>query len=103
MPGRKARPGYAGSKSFQLSEVSALPQQVNPQNLAEEFAQTRAESASICAKLEIEDHVVQPATFVSPPKWHLAHTTWFFDHFVLTPAINGNTALIPDCNLLFNS
>jgi ergothioneine biosynthesis protein EgtB len=37
----------------------------------------------LCAPLTIEDHVVQPEEFVSPPKWHLGHTTWFFETFIL--------------------
>lgn len=36
----------------------------------------------ICAPLAIEDHIPQPALFVSPPKWHLGHTTWFFETFI---------------------
>jgi ergothioneine biosynthesis protein EgtB len=71
--------------------------------LANNFLNVRAESEWICAALEIEDHVVQPAAFISPPKWHLAHTTWFFDRFVLQAAAHNNSPLIPDCNLIFNS
>jgi ergothioneine biosynthesis protein EgtB len=37
----------------------------------------------LCAPLTIEDHVVQPEEFVSPPKWHLGHTSWFFETFIL--------------------
>jgi len=56
----------------------------NPRlRLAEVFAACREQSEDICRQLEVEDHVVQPAPFVSPPKWHLAHTTWFFDCFLL--------------------
>ncbi|MGV3591583.1 MAG: DinB family protein, partial [Gammaproteobacteria bacterium] len=51
--------------------------------LSSELAQCRENTETICRPLEIEDHVVQPAPFVSPPKWHLAHTTWFFDCFLL--------------------
>lgn len=59
----------------------------DPHRLLTEFAQCRANTEAICARLEIEDHVVQPAAFVSPPKWHLAHTTWFFDCFLLGSGI----------------
>lgn len=37
----------------------------------------------MCEALEVEDFVVQPSIEVSPPKWHLAHTTWFFEEFIL--------------------
>lgn len=44
---------------------------------------TRAKTESICSFLETEDYVVQPVIDVSPPKWHLGHSTWFFEEFVL--------------------
>jgi hypothetical protein len=44
----------------------------------------RANFEKLCATLLIEDYSVQPIDFVSPPKWHLAHTTWFWETFVLT-------------------
>lgn len=47
------------------------------------YTQVRTLSEDICAPLEIEDYVVQPCAEVSPPKWHLAHTTWFFENFLL--------------------
>lgn len=47
------------------------------------FKEARAQTELICAPLEIEDYVVQPVVDVSPPKWHLGHTTWFFEEFVL--------------------
>ena len=53
--------------------------------LIEFYRQVRAKTEAICEPLEVEDYVVQPASFVSPPKWHLAHTTWFFVNFILHP------------------
>ena len=47
------------------------------------FIETRGDSEIICSFLETEDYVVQPIVDVSPPKWHLGHTTWFFEEFVL--------------------
>lgn len=47
------------------------------------FIDTRDKTEAICKPLQIEDYVVQPSEHVSPPKWHLGHTTWFFEHFVL--------------------
>jgi ergothioneine biosynthesis protein EgtB len=49
----------------------------------ERYNSIRARSLELCEPLALEDMVVQPASFVSPPKWHLAHTTWFFVNFLL--------------------
>ncbi len=56
---------------------------ISKDNLFLLFTETRAQTENICAPLEIEDYVVQPIADVSPPKWHLGHTTWFFEEFVL--------------------
>lgn len=52
-------------------------------DLIKSFQRTRAKSLEICMPLNTEDYVVQPFEHVSPPKWHLAHTTWFFERFIL--------------------
>ena len=51
--------------------------------LLEIFISTREKTESICSFLATEDYVVQPIVDVSPPKWHLGHTTWFFEEFIL--------------------
>jgi ergothioneine biosynthesis protein EgtB len=51
--------------------------------LTTRFRENRLRTEEICAPLQTEDYVAQPITDVSPPKWHLAHTTWFFETFVL--------------------
>src|SRR3954453_10490414 len=53
--------------------------------------------------LEPEDCVVQSIPDVSPTKWHLAHTTWFFEKFVLKKFLAGYIAAIPQYAFLFNS
>lgn len=58
---------------------------VDSQELIGRFQSVRKQTEEICAPLEIEDYVVQPIEDVSPPKWHLAHTTWFFETFLLKP------------------
>jgi ergothioneine biosynthesis protein EgtB len=58
---------------------------------------------SLCAPLEAEDFVMQPMPEVSPPKWHLAHTTWFFETFVLGPNAPGYKPFHPSFCYLFNS
>lgn len=67
------------------------------------FETVRQRSVSICAPLQTEDYVVQPVVDVSPPKWHLGHTTWFFETFVLQPNLPGYTVFNPDYNFVFNS
>ncbi|MFD1770959.1 ergothioneine biosynthesis protein EgtB [Sphingobacterium suaedae] len=54
------------------------------ENLLQKYQIVREESQRICAPLEKEDYVVQPIPDVSPPKWHLGHTTWFFETFLLS-------------------
>ncbi len=47
------------------------------------YREVRARTEALCASLTVEDHVVQAFPEASPTKWHLAHTTWFFERFVL--------------------
>ncbi|HER39615.1 MAG TPA: ergothioneine biosynthesis protein EgtB, partial [Salinimicrobium catena] len=56
---------------------------ITPEALLELFTETRARTEDICSFLKTEDYVVQPIVDVSPPKWHLGHTTWFFEEFIL--------------------
>lgn len=67
------------------------------------FGDTRRQSVDICRPLEIEDYGLQAAVFASPPKWHLAHTTWFFETFVLKPFASGYAPIEPLYEMLFNS
>ena len=54
-------------------------------SLLEQYRTIRQASEAICRPLRTEDYVVQPVVDVSPPKWHLGHTTWFFESFILQP------------------
>ena len=67
--------------------------------LSEHFLKTREQTQKLCSPLEVEDYVVQPHPDVSPPKWHLGHTTWFFESFLLNKEIPFN----PHFNIIFNS
>jgi ergothioneine biosynthesis protein EgtB len=60
-------------------------------------------SEQVCHPLAIEDYVVQTMPDVSPPKWHLAHTTWFFETFLLIPYLPGYEVFHPTYSYLFNS
>lgn len=67
------------------------------------FSEIRNHSVSICSPLQTEDYVVQPIEDVSPPKWHLGHTTWFFETFILIPNFPGYKVFDPQYNFVFNS
>lgn len=63
----------------------------------------RAVSERICKPLVKEDYVVQPVVDVSPPKWHLAHVTWFFETFLLVPFKEDYEIFDEDYCYVFNS
>lgn len=73
------------------------------QSLATEYDLVRAASESFCAPLSPEDATPQSMTDASPVKWHLAHTTWFFETLVLEQAIPGYEPLQAEFRVLFNS
>jgi ergothioneine biosynthesis protein EgtB len=64
----------------------------------EAYTQVRSATEALCQGLEIEDYVVQSMPDASPVKWHLAHTSWFFEQFVL-----GGRPFHPEYGRLFNS
>ncbi|MEO8963182.1 MAG: DinB family protein, partial [Gammaproteobacteria bacterium] len=57
----------------------------------------------LCEPLEIEDYVIQSVDDVSPPKWHLAHTSWFFETFLLAAKQQNYQLFHPQFQYLFNS
>ena len=67
------------------------------------YQQVRQASETLIAQLSAEDCALQAADFVSPPKWHLAHTTWFFETFILLPATPSYEAYDSRFQVLFNS
>lgn len=70
--------------------------------LIDQFKQIRARTIEITKPLRPEDMVVQPVVDVSPPKWHLGHTTWFYEEFILSK-VSGYTRYDPDMAFVFNS
>ncbi|WP_244244051.1 ergothioneine biosynthesis protein EgtB [Marilutibacter alkalisoli] len=70
--------------------------------LAERYRQVRARSTALATPLSAEDAMVQSMADASPAKWHLAHTTWFFEQFVLG-ARAGYRPVNADWHYLFNS
>jgi ergothioneine biosynthesis protein EgtB len=80
-----------------------LASQSRIEHLRDRFHQIRNFTNALCAGLEPEDCVVQSMPDVSPTKWHLAHTTWFFETFILKKFVPGYCAEIPEYAYLFNS
>jgi len=73
------------------------------ESLAELYKAVREFSHTLAEPLEIEDYVVQSMPDVSPTKWHLAHTSWFFETFVLSKALPDYKPPNPQYAYLFNS
>ena len=71
--------------------------------LKETFIEVRNRTESICKPLQVEDYIPQPVPFASPPKWHLAHSTWFFEEMILKKNLPGYKEFHPDFGFLFNS
>lgn len=76
---------------------------MNKERLNRKFEEVRIATATICKPLEIEDYSVQPVVDVSPPKWHLAHSSWFFEEFVLKKFVKAYKVFDEDFAYLFNS
>lgn len=68
-----------------------------------QFESTRSFSIALVQPLAIEDYGVQPMPDASPPKWHIAHTTWFFETFLLKPYAPGYQVFASRYEYLFNS
>ncbi|MEO8194041.1 MAG: ergothioneine biosynthesis protein EgtB [Gemmatimonadales bacterium] len=86
--------------------VSSLPipdQLARRDSLSERYKSVRQYTEALCAPLEVEDYVVSSMPDVSPTKWHLAHTSWFFETFVLKPRDAAYVSLDPRYAFLFNS
>jgi ergothioneine biosynthesis protein EgtB len=74
---------------------------MNP--ITEKYIACRERTVTLCKPLKTEDYIPQPVAFVSPAKWHLAHTTWFFEEFVLSKNVPGYKRFHADYSFLFNS
>src|SRR5437660_8383271 len=72
-------------------------------SLAGCYRSARRATEALCEPLEVEDYLLQSMPDASPVKWHLAHTTWFFETFVLEPNLPGFQPFRPEYRVLFNS
>jgi ergothioneine biosynthesis protein EgtB len=85
-------------------QPAATPTTERPSEpLACRYSRIRDTSLAICKPLEIEDYVVQSMPDASPAKWHLAHTSWFFEQFLLKPLLPEYPAFQAGFEYLFNS
>ena len=71
--------------------------------LLDQYRDVRARTVALAAPLSAEDQMVQSMPEASPTKWHLAHTSWFFETFVLGPGRAGDRPFDPRFGYLFNS
>ena len=72
-------------------------------NILDHYQSVRNHTKSLCKPLEIEDYTPQSADFASPPKWHLAHTTWFFEEMILKQFFKDYKVFNDEFSFLFNS
>ena len=71
--------------------------------LGQRFCYIRQQTEALCEPLTAEDMMVQSCDEASPAKWHLAHTTWFFETFLLSEFLPDYQPFHPDFHWLFNS
>ena len=83
--------------------IALAEQEVAASGLAARYRGVRAHSMALAAPLSAEDQCVQSMPDASPTKWHLAHTTWFFETLVLAPHVAGYRAFDREFAYLFNS
>jgi ergothioneine biosynthesis protein EgtB len=67
------------------------------------YNSVRSHTVELCKPLEIEDYIPQPVVDVSPPRWNIAHTTWFFEEMILKQFVPGYQVFDKDFGFLFNS
>lgn len=86
----------ARAKEKNQDEFTGLP-------LTKRYQIVREFTETLCKPLATEDYVIQSMPDVSPTKWHLAHTSWFFETFVLSKVNPNYKPPNPIYNYLFNS
>jgi ergothioneine biosynthesis protein EgtB len=85
------------------NDARAVPDTMDRDNLLAQFQAVRRQTEALCEPLEPEDYVVQSMADASPVKWHLAHTSWFFETFILTAQLANYRPFHPEFAFLFNS
>ena len=90
-------------KTLQMAEAFVAQSGTSEETLADQFCRLRQQSLELCAPLTPEDMMVQSCPEASPAKWHLAHTTWFYETFILREFLPGYREFHPDFLWLLNS
>jgi ergothioneine biosynthesis protein EgtB len=83
-----------------ITELSTQPKKIESK---EKYVSVRQYSVAQCKPLITEDYIPQPVLFISPPKWHLGHTTWFFEEFILKNHYHGYKLFDNEFAYIFNS
>ncbi|MCW8108415.1 ergothioneine biosynthesis protein EgtB [Alteromonas ponticola] len=86
-----------------MNETLSSSGETVKQTLTKRYQRVREMTLWLCKPLLIEDYGLQAEAAVSPPKWHLAHTTWFFETFVLKKYDTKYSVYHPEFEFLFNS
>lgn len=85
------------------SSIDTAPSAARSTHLTEQFQKVRAQTTYLSGALAVEDCALQSMPDASPVKWHLGHTSWFFETFVLEKALPGYAPFRPEFRRLFNS
>ena len=83
--------------------MKAKTEKESKESLLEYYLRVRKATEQLCEPLEIEDYIPQPTVDVSPPKWNIAHTTWFFEEMILKKFAKDYKVFDPNFAFLFNS
>jgi ergothioneine biosynthesis protein EgtB len=102
-PKKAASPDAFGVVDLPAAQSRLGSADSQTQGLLARFHEVRNLTTRLCDGLAAEDCVVQSMPEVSPTKWHLAHTTWFFETFILKKWMQGYCPEIPEYAYLFNS
>jgi ergothioneine biosynthesis protein EgtB len=86
-----------------LATIARSNQSAKGEQLLEHFSAVRRQTEALAAPLSSEDQLIQSMPEASPTKWHLAHTTWFFETFILAPHAKSYKRVHPEFEYLFNS
>lgn len=82
---------------------TSIQKQTDTAHLAEIYTEVRRHTEKLCEPLETEDYIPQPVEDVSPPRWNIAHTTWFFEEMILKKFQKDYREFNPQFSYLFNS
>ena len=83
--------------------TAASTKQTGSVTLLEFYISVRRRTEELCEPLEMEDYIPQPVVDVSPAKWNIAHTTWFFEEMILKKFVPDYKVFDPSFGFLFNS